>query len=116
MADLISEAKVPLLPLHSRPQYMLLRYTPTCMLHVCSASDRISCNFDSMTEIMAERSCRKKLLCKSKCPNSFSTCLNIYDLTPRSYQLNFFAKFIISLPNIKAMLKIGRHVELLHTF
>ena len=57
MADLISQAKVPLLPLNSRPQYMLLRYTPTCMLHVCSASDRISCNFDSMTEIMAERSC-----------------------------------------------------------
>ena len=37
MADLTSEAKVPLLPLHSTPQYMLLRHMPTCMLHVYNA-------------------------------------------------------------------------------
>ena len=37
------------------PQYMLLRYTPTCMLQVCNAIGRISCNFYSMAEIMAER-------------------------------------------------------------
>ena len=29
MADLTSEAKVPLLPLNSTPQYMLLRHMPT---------------------------------------------------------------------------------------
>ena len=34
MTDLTSEAKVPLLPLNSTPQYMLLRHTPTCMLHI----------------------------------------------------------------------------------
>ena len=45
MADLTSEAKVPLLPLHSIPRYMLLRHIPTCMLHVCNAIDRISCFF-----------------------------------------------------------------------
>ena len=56
MADLTSEAKVPLLPLHSTPQYMLLlRHTPTCMLHVCNAIDRISGFFYSKAEIMAWR-------------------------------------------------------------
>ena len=54
MADLTSEANVPLLPLNSTPQYMLLRYIPTCMLHVCIAIERISCFLDSMAEIMAE--------------------------------------------------------------
>ena len=39
MADLTSEAKVPLLPLNSTPQYTLLRHTPTCMVHVCNAID-----------------------------------------------------------------------------
>ena len=59
MADLTSEAKVPLLPLNSTPQYMLLRHMPTCMLHVCNAIDRISCFFYSVSEIMAWRPCRK---------------------------------------------------------
>ena len=45
MADLTSEAKVPLLALNSTPQYMLLRHMPTCMLHLCNAIDRISCFF-----------------------------------------------------------------------
>ena len=33
MANLTSEAKLPLLPLNSTPRYMLLRYIPICMLH-----------------------------------------------------------------------------------
>ena len=53
MADLTSEAKVPLLPLNSTPKHMLLRHMPTRMLHVCNAIDRISCFFYSMAEIMA---------------------------------------------------------------
>ena len=57
MADLTSEAKVRLLPLHSTPKYMLLRHIPTCMLHVCNAIDRISLFFYSMAEIMARRPC-----------------------------------------------------------
>ena len=57
MADLTFEAKVPLIPLNSTPQYKLLRHIQTCMLHVCNAIDRISCFFYSMAEIMAWRPC-----------------------------------------------------------
>ena len=52
---LTSEANVLPLPLNPTPQYMLLRYIITCMLHLCNAFDRISRYFDSMVEIMTER-------------------------------------------------------------
>ena len=44
MADLTSEAKVPLLPLNATPQYMLQRHNYTNMhgTCVCNAIDRIS--------------------------------------------------------------------------
>ena len=58
---LTSEAKALPLTLNPTPQSMLLRYIITCMLHVCNAIDRISCYFDSMVEIMAERRFRVNL-------------------------------------------------------
>ena len=58
---LTSEAKALPLTLNPTPQSMLLRYIITCMLHVCYAIDRISCYFDSMVEIMAERRFRVNL-------------------------------------------------------
>ena len=57
MADLTSEAKVPLLPLHSTPQYMLLRHMPTCILHVYNAILIGYHAFFSMAAIMARRPC-----------------------------------------------------------
>ena len=58
---LTSEAKVLPLPLNPTPQSMLLRYMLTCMLHVCNSIGQISCYFDSMVDIMAERSFRVNL-------------------------------------------------------
>ena len=44
MADFTSQAKVLFLPLNYTPQYMLLRYIPTYVLHVCNAPNACCCD------------------------------------------------------------------------
>ena len=71
------------------------------MLHVCNAIDRISCYFDSIVDIMAERSFRVNLNVQI----IFLHALNYMMIIPIGQVGTFFANLIISLPDVSAILK-----------